>query len=367
MRTALQTDVLIVGGGPAGAATALALLQFSDLRVMLVEGSDLTAVRVGEQVDPSLFDLLAYLNIEKVHFEPGSFIRGYNVLSAWGTSQLSARSSIFSSREECYQLDREQFDCLLLSKAFERGAVVVPRARCVGVKQTEKLDWNIRLKHQTEGKLSVQARFLVDATGRNSSLSRQLGIQPIPTDQLMAVGVFLEAPKPDQLPHESLLETVEEGWWYAATLPNGQLVATLFTDADLVKEKHLQKADNWNALLAKTQHIRQRTAGMVAHESPWVKMAHSKQISATEQARFVAVGDAVASFDPVSSLGIGFALSSGCHAARALIGTYQGDQNALTAYQQGIDSIFRDYLQVKNKYYRQENRWPQSPFWERRQ
>lgn len=362
----LKTDVLIVGGGPAGASTALGLLAYSRLRVLIIEGSDLNTIRVGEQVDPSLFDLLTYLGIGKESFGEDSFIRGYNTLSAWGSSQLMARSSLFDSREECYQLDRGKFDLHLLGKAHEKGAAILPRAKCVGLQQTPDTGWTVQVKHQVRGALSVEARFLVDATGRNSSVARQLGIQTVMNDQLVAVGAFFQAGNANGLRHELLLETVEEGWWYSATLPNGQLVTTLFTDADIVKEKQLHKAENWKGLLVKTVHAKRRMANSVASESLWVRSAHSKRVESTEQPNFIAVGDAAASFDPVSSLGIGFAVSSGCNAARAIIQAQEGRDSSMEVYRRAIDHIFTNYLQTKARYYAQEKRWPNAPFWKRR-
>ncbi|MBO0930242.1 lysine-epsilon-oxidase maturase LodB [Fibrella aquatilis] len=366
MASSLQTDVLIVGGGPAGAATALGLLTYSGLRVLIVESSDLSAVRVGEQVDPSLFDLLAYLQITREQLEEDSFIQGYNTLSAWGSSHISSRSSITSSREAAYQLDREKFDLLLLGKAAEKGAVVMPRARCMHFQQSADGHWTVQVKHQTRGELSVQARYVVDATGRQSSIARQLGIGAAVKDQLVAVGAFLQVGEGGSVRQEVMLETVEEGWWYCATLPNRQVVTTLFSDADMVKERQLQKPANWNALLARTVHVKQRVANSTAFGSPWVRGAFSKRIDTTARPHFMAVGDAAASFDPVSSLGIGFAVSSGCHAARALCQLDEGDGAAINTYQQSIDTIFDQYLSTKATYYSQEKRWLTAPFWQRR-
>lgn len=361
-----DTDVLIVGGGPAGAATALSLLTYSDLNVLIIENSAFDTIRVGEQVNPSLFDLLTYLKVGKEDFEEGSFVRGYNSQAAWGNSRIHSRDSIFSTQEESYQLDREKFDLMLLSEASKRGSDIIPRAKCIDFKQTEDNHWCISVKHQTEGDFSVTAKYLVDATGRLSNVGRKLGMTIRQHDQLMAVGAFLHFDNTTVLKQDILLETVAEGWWYCATLPNQVMVATLFTDADIVKEKRLQKAENWNQLLANTVYAKNKVNQASAFGSPWVKAAFSKITDATTRKNFIAVGDAAASFDPVSSMGIGFAISSACHAANTLVVHSKGDLSSIAHYQRNIEDIFSHYLTIKAQFYRKEQRWSDAAFWQRR-
>ena len=362
-----DTDVLIVGGGPAGASTAISLCTYSKLKVTLVEISAFDTVRVGEQVSPSIFDLLAHLRISKADFESGSYVRGYSSLAAWGNSRINARDTIFSTQEDNYQLDREKFDLMLLEKAAQVGVTVMPRTRCTGFEQGNDQHWQVSLRHQSKGDFSIGAKYLVDATGRQSSVCRQIGIQPRKHDQLVAVGAFLHFDEAQVLQQDMLLETVEQGWWYCATLPNQMVTTTLFTDSDIVKEKKLQLADNWNQLLSQTLHVKKKTKHGLAYGSPWVKNAFSQLTDITARPHFIAVGDAAAAFDPISSLGIGFALSSGCHAANALMQREQGEQNPIAHFQRDVEKIFHNYCNLKSQFYSKEKRWSAALFWQRRQ
>ena len=83
------------------------------------------------------------------------------------------------------------------------------------------------------------------------------------------------------------------------------------------------------------------------------------------QNHFLAVGDAVASFDPISSMGIGFAMSSGSFAAKA-IADHSSNPNALKVYEESIQNILSNYNETKGLYYRKEQRWPDSTFWKKR-
>jgi flavin-dependent dehydrogenase len=78
------------------------------------------------------------------------------------------------------------------------------------------------------------------------------------------------------------------------------------------------------------------------------------------------VGDAAMAFDPLSSQGIYNALMSGVRAAEAIEFSRVDDHRALHRYAIGIETDFARYLAVREKYYREETRWPNSPFWKRR-
>ncbi|WP_025666632.1 lysine-epsilon-oxidase maturase LodB [Aquimarina megaterium] len=362
-----KTDVLIVGGGPAGASTALSLLKYSDLKVTIVEQSDLDTLRVGEQVSPAIFDLLAYMNIDRTDFETNSFIYGYNHVAAWGSANLSSRYSISSTVEDSIQLDRKAFDLLLLERAGQRGASILPRTRCIDFKQTKEGDWTIELKHKTKGDILVKTNFLVDATGRQNAVSRNLGLKPLKSDELVAIGTFITFEKGKVPAQEVLLETVEEGWWYCATLPNDKIGLTLFTDAGIAKEKQLQKTHQFNQLLLNTRYIKNKIKQGVSYQSPWVRNAYSKLIDITPIKNYIAVGDAIASFDPISSMGIGFALSSACHASKTIIDFENNrDDTYRLDYQNNINTIYKDYQQTKNQFYTTEQRWKESEFWQQR-
>ncbi|PKI16177.1 tryptophan 7-halogenase [Colwellia sp. 12G3] len=90
---------------------------------------------------------------------------------------------------------------------------------------------------------------------------------------------------------------------------------------------------------------------------------------------FVAIGDAACAFDPISSMGIGFAISSACHGANAIMA--QLNANNLTAstanvnqaikqYNLDLKNQFDNYHVLKQQFYQQEQRWSQAPFWQRR-
>ena len=82
---------------------------------------------------------------------------------------------------------------------------------------------------------------------------------------------------------------------------------------------------------------------------------------------WLAVGDAALSFDPLSAQGLFNALFTGLAGAEAAQRHLQGDQQALPGYQDQLHAIERAYASHLDASYRQEQRWPQRLFWQRRQ
>lgn len=362
----IYTDVFITGGGPAGTAAALCLLTHTTCKVVLAEASAYDNIRVGEHVDASIFQLLEYLGVPRSAFDETGIQEGYNSEAAWGSDRLVSRHSIYTTEGRSYQLDRHLFDPFLATQVAARGGQLFPRTRALQYQQSTDGHWTILLQHETKGQFEVYAKFLVDATGRQAQVCRHLGIPGKRYDRLTGIGAYLQ-PDTTHMPEQKiLLETTQDGWWYYASMPGNKLVATFFTDSDLVKKYQWQQPDNWNRLLASTKHLLPLTRGSHAYGKPWVKNAFTQMTDTSTIKNFLAAGDAALSFDPISSMGIGFAISSACHAALAADLQLRQDASGIAAYHKDLRQHFQQYLQIRTSFYSREQRWETSPFWIRR-
>ena len=362
-----EVDVLIVGAGPAGAACGLSLRNHANKEVLIIDNSDLQHTRVGEHVTASIFEFMDYLNVADINQQSEFISENYGTTSYWGSQSANEHSSLFTAAGETYQLQRLEFDTTLLYNFVEAGGHVL--LDCADIKFEQQADnhWVVQLNHSVRGAIQIKTQFLVDASGRNAPVSKSLGLKRFKKDDLIGVGCFLDV-SGLSLTHDQLIETTEFGWWYSANLPNQTAVVTFFTDMDLVKKHQLNKHENWNAALAKTFHMSKRVAGSQSlSDKLWLRNASSQLSDNVTIDNFVAIGDAAASFDPISSMGIGFAMSSGCFAAKAIHAAIEQESNQpLAVYHNDIERNFEQYSQTHKQVYQQEMRWGDACFWQRR-
>lgn len=359
-------DVVIVGGGPAGLSTALALCRYSKLSVAVVEATAFDNFRPGEHVSGAMLPLLEYLGVREDSFDE-YHLGVYSSYAAWGNSNLVARESLLSQYGKTYQLDRTHFDSCMVQLLVDAGATVLPRTRCKECLPTSNGGWKVILNHVEWGQFSLNCRYFVDGTGRKSLTTKKRQADQKCYDHLVGVGAFLSFDADHPLTQDILVETVPEGWWYSAAIPNQRMVAVLFTDADIATQLKANSPDTWLRLLSATKYTKKRVSGGMAQEKPWIRHAFSHIVKGNELENWSLVGDAAVGFDPISSMGIGFAVSSGCNLARSIHHYLEtSDDCLLKTYHQDLERMFYDYLQQRDYYYGLEKRWGDQPFWQRR-
>jgi 2-polyprenyl-6-methoxyphenol hydroxylase-like FAD-dependent oxidoreductase len=170
----------------------------------------------------------------------------------------------------------------------------------------------------------------------------------------------------DAGPARLLLESAENGWWYAAPGPDGCIVVVFVTDAAFMRVSGLSPAELWQRELQGTVHVRARVQDFVLAGAPQVVASGSSFIDPVGGRGWLAVGDAAATFDPLAAAGIHMALSDavelGCIADREEL----TPDRVLLGFAEGRKNTYRRYVKELGAYYAAEARWPHSRYWERR-
>jgi flavin-dependent dehydrogenase len=344
-------DVVIVGGGAAGCATALAIARRGASAVVIYRAPR-SQEHLGETLAPSIRNILTELGVWD-RFQQDGHAPSCGVYSAWGSDKLYANDFVFHPYGVGWHIDRTCFDSMLADAAQKAGAVFYPNARLVDHRVTEA-GWDVEVQDK-HGRVRLSAKVLVDATGRAASIARRMGATQIALDRLIGVARFYSFAPRERTPDSfTLLEAVPQGWWYSAFLPGNRLVVVFFTDPDL--RHNVEPAP----------HTQARIAKCAPPSEPMVCAAHGSCLDRAAGGGWLAVGDAVSAWDPLSSQGIAKALQSGVAAANSIVEYLSGDKATLARYVEEAQAQFERYLNTYRHYYRREMRWPEAPFWRRR-
>ncbi len=343
-------DVAIIGGGAAGSAAALTLLQAEGCSVCIVENSDFAEPRVGETIPPDTNHLLLQLGVKRA-FETQGHLPCYGSHSLWGSNQLGHNDFLTSPHGNGWHLDRNRFDRMLLDQVAASGARLFAE-ECTGVQCSGDL-----VDHIETSSRKIRARHYIDATGRSAKVMRAFGVSHRFDDRQAVIWAkFKVADK--SLGNSTWLEATRDGWWYAAEVPGGNAVVALGTDPRVAKSGGLYHLPNWAAALSGTYLIAPKLArAKLQLDSFRVTSSHSYIAERVVGGNWITVGDAASAFDPLSSAGIYKALLTGQMAARSIrTGDYK-------SYARRVLEDYQAYLLKRQELYAVETRWRDNIFW----
>jgi flavin-dependent dehydrogenase len=343
-------DVVVVGGGPAGCATALALLR-RGARVAVIERRETAEDRLGESLQgagaAALRELGLWEDFLRIEQRPSYLHR-----SAWGGS-IEERPALRQKYGPDLHLDRARFDELLLASAESRGALLL---RPASVRHVERREAGFHVVVACGAHLrQLVTRRLVDATGRNATVARRVGATRRGVDRLIAVARTYRRGEREP---STLVEAAHHGWWYTAPQPGALMVAVFFTDADSPCG-HASRDEVWSSCLETAALTSERLAGADPVSSARSYVAGPALLEWDARVPLVPTGDAALCFDPIAPVGLCFALRSGIDAAQAVL----GGPRAASVYREGVRRVFAEHLARRELIYARERAVRETRFW----
>ena len=196
-----------------------------------------------------------------------------------------------------------------------------------------------------------------------ASFARLAGATKQSVDHLVGIVAYFQGLDSTSTVHTTFVEAEEHGWWYAALLPDGKAVVMFMTDATAIKSLGFNEWQRFYSRALSTRHVSSFIAAAEPIKQLYIHSANSQRIHPVMGDRWVAVGDAAASFDPLSSLGIGHALTSGIQGARISDARLAGDDELADAYPSDVARFWDEFLVRRTAIYQAEKRWQTAAFW----
>jgi flavin-dependent dehydrogenase len=308
-----DTDVLVIGAGPGG-STIAALLAQRGHQVALLEKGHHPRFHIGESLLPANLPLFDALGV-------GEQVRsiGMMKLGAEFVSPRDGRRQEFlfadawdKSMPYAYQVRRSQFDEILARNAVRLGAQLHEGCRVRSVEFAEG-QWPVRVQAQREDGAGEhwRARFVVDASGRDTLLATQLADKRrnVRHNSAAVFGHFSGARRyeGDREGHISIF-WFDHGWFWFIPLADGATSVGAVIWPYYLKSRTQPVRDFFLATIALCPPLAERldTATLISEVEATGNYSYSARRS--HGRHYLLVGDAYAFIDPVFSSGVMLAM-----------------------------------------------------------
>jgi flavin-dependent dehydrogenase len=355
MTSALESEICVLGGGPAGSVIARRLAGLGHDVVLVERGAGgprrERKARV-ESLAPSILPILDSVQLRDL-VETSAFMREQRSLILWGPGDVEVKSW---DAAPSLLVERTLLDDRLRGAASDGGTRVIATATARAVRHEACGAWRIPVA-TSAGPLTIKARFLVDARGKRR--------HPC-TDDGAPTTVALSAPwlPCDGIYAETRIEAGRDEWMWGNPLPGGSYAATIFVDSARVAGLGSHgRAALCRDILSRSKLLAGLSKGRMIGPVD-VRDATPRVNRHPIGHDFIRVGEAAVVIDPLSSQGIQTALLSaiqGAAAVHTILTAGHDPEPALAFYRERVQTTAARSRAAAARLYRTHA--AETPFW----
>jgi len=341
-----ECDVLVIGGGPAG-STVAPLLARRGYRVVLLEKARHPRFHIGESLLPANLPLLEQLGVADEVRAIGMEKWGAEFVSPWHDHEQEFRfaEAWDKSMPYAYQVKRADFDHILIRNAARAGAEVIEGCK---VSAVDFLPGNagavVRAVHDDGREGAWKARFVVDASGRDTFLANRFQIKhrnPRHNSSAMYAHFAGARRHTGKAEGNITIFWFDHGWFWFIPLSDGATSVGATVWPHYMKTKGTRTLDQFlldtiascPALAERLKDARMVTATEATGNFSYVAERNHGPA-------YLLLGDAFAFIDPVFSSGVMLAMNSGFAGAQAIDTCLSRPQQAAAALK-AFDRVMR--------------------------
>ncbi|GAB5442081.1 MAG: NAD(P)/FAD-dependent oxidoreductase [Fuerstiella sp.] len=323
-------DVIVIGGGPAGASTAALVAEYGH-SVLVLERAQLPRFHVGESLIPETYWPLKRLGLIDRLKESG-FPKKYSVQFVSDGVKESAPFyfEMYNPHESSmtWQVERGQFDQMLLDRARELGASVHTSAQVTDIvfEDDKAVGVRCRLLNEDGGRTErqIRSKIVVDATGQSAFIASRWGRRdPDPLLKKGTIWTYWKGAHRDEGIDEGatlIMQTPNKKSWFWYIPLQDDVVSIGCTgsmsymfgkengDAETVYQRELERCP---AMQKRLQNATRCTDYFTTKDFSYYSDRGAGN-------GWLLVGDAFGFIDPVYSSGVFLALKGGEFAADAI-------------------------------------------------
>jgi len=320
-----QYDAIVVGGGPGG-STAAGYLARHGHHTLLLERSQFPRHRIGESLLPSLMPVLQDFGLVDACRKAG-FVEKTGGTFIWGKTRepwdVRFLETPFLPSSFAFHVERSVFDQILLDHAIRVGAEVHLNTTVLNPIQEGNRITGVTYRDNTGATQSVQAKFVIDASGSASVIGRRVTERRY-DDKMRQVALYnyfkgINGAKDFRRQH-IIIESCPKGWFWFIPMNServGEVSLGLVTGREFEDEIRAKGIEAfYDEALSKAPYVRE-LIGPNAERIDSMHVVRDWAYSCDETAGpgYYLVGDAAAFLDPLLSTGVSLAMLAGYSAS----------------------------------------------------
>lgn len=332
-----ECDVLVIGGGPAG-STVGALLAQRGHKVVVLEKEHHPRFHIGESLLPANLPLLEKLGVAEAVKAIGMEKWGAEFVSPWHDSKTQTfkfgdawdKSMPFS-----YQVRRSEFDEILIRNAARLGAEVIEGCRVRDVAfAPDHSGATVHAEHDDGRSERWRARFVVDASGRDTLLGKQFDIKrrnPRHNSSALYAHFTGATRHPGQDEGNITIFWFEYGWFWLIPLADGTTSIGAVVWPHYLKSRSKPVKDFFLDTIAMCPALAERLVHATLSSDVAATGNFSYACEQTHGPNYLLIGDAFTFIDPVFSSGVMLAMQGGFVAAETVDTCLREPEKAVSA------------------------------------
>jgi len=324
-QTSSVCDVLVIGGGPGGSSAAILLAQ-KGYRVVLLEKARHPRFHIGESLLPANLPIMERLGVARQIHAIG--------MEKWGAEFVSpadGRRQEFrfeqgwdKSLPLAYQVRRSAFDEILIRRAAQLGVQVIEGCR------VREVDFapcgsahsvSVQAEHENAHRQSWKARYLIDASGRDTFLGNRLHTKRRDKKHSSAALYAHFAGVPRECGKRAGNVTIfwfDHGWFWLIPLADGATSIGAVVWPYYLRSRRTSVREFFLATIALCPPLAERLSAATLVTEVEATGNYSYACDHSHGANYFLVGDAFSFIDPVFSSGVMLAMNTGVAAAETI-------------------------------------------------
>jgi flavin-dependent dehydrogenase len=322
-----EHDVLIIGGGPAGASTAAILAEYGH-KVLVLEREKFPRYHIGESLIP-----FTYGPLERLGVIPKMKSSGFTKKFSVSFVQPDGRKSVpfyFHTRydvntiAQTWQVTRAEFDVMMLDNAREKGAEVREETTVTKLlKNDSGRIIGVEIQDREGRRQSLFAKLVVDASGKEAFASNREGWRVgDPYLNKVAVWTYYKGSKREAGMDEgatTIAFVPDKGWFWHIPLHDDRVSVGVVAEGKYLTRGGVRDPKEiFQREIGENKWIEEHLSAGICEGEYWLTSEYSRHSKFGASPGLLLVGDAFAFLDPVFSSGVMLALKSGVMAGDAI-------------------------------------------------